>query len=155
MGFLELFRRAQAAADDLQRCNDRISELRETLALHGHSGGPHVSGGFVHDVMAPVDALLDKELSMRERAASECECWIDAAWDAVELVSTDWSDAAAQALTMHYLMGETWDSVAASLNRRSRTTVWELVCAAIDWLDSVAVVDMDKDGAPHVRALAG
>lgn len=153
MNFRELFNRARVESVERKRCLERLAELHEqAVNIRAAGFDPRVRGG-VHDSTAAIDSYIDKEAELRRKRVDDSEAWLDAAWDAIGLVSADYSDAAAQVLSMHWLFGDTWRDCARSLDKRSRTTPWDMANGAIDWLDSYAVVELDKEGSPHVRVL--
>lgn len=94
---------------------------------------------------------MDRESAMRTKSDEMAEAWLDAAWTAIDAVQVDFSDDAAMILAHHYLFGETWNECAALLGRKSRNTPQVKVWAALDWLDSVLVIDEDGSGFPVMR----
>lgn len=156
MDFRALFHMAARASEDLERCNRQIAAMRESVSSPSGIAydAVRVRGGYASDPMRPVDAMIEREARLREGRAKQCEAVLDAAWDAVGIVSADLSDASAQVLSEHYLFGRTWAEVAASISRRSRTTPKDMANAALDWLDSFCEVFEDADG-PHVRVRRG
>ena len=152
MDFRELFRRARLAAEDLERCTAQLAAMREKVSSPSGMAydAIHVRGGSSNDPTRAIDALMEREAKMRERRARECEQVLDAAWEAVGIVSADLSDASAQVLSEHYLFGRTWPEVAQSIGRRSRTTPMDMAGVALDWLDSFCAISEDADG-PHVH----
>ena len=149
MDFRDLFHAAARAADDLDRCNAQIAAMRERLSSPRASRLDAVASKGASDPMRAVDAMIEREAKIRAGRAKECEAVLDAAWDAVGIVSADLSDAAAQVLSEHYLFGLTWAQVAESIGRRSRTTPKDMADVALDWLDSYCEVREGADG-PHV-----
>lgn len=152
MDFRDLFHAAARASEDLERCNRQIAAMREKVSSPAGISYDSViaRGGFVADRMVAVDAMIERERKIREGRARECEAVLDAAWDAVGIVSADLSDATAQVLSEHYLFGHTWADVAESIGRKSRTTPKDMADVAFDWLDSYCEVYEDEAG-PHVR----
>ena len=152
MDFRDLFHLAARAATDLERCNRQIAAMWETVTSPSGIRYDSVKskGGIPSDPMNAVDSMIERELKIRQGRAKECEAILDAAWDAVGIVSADLSDASAQVLSEHYLFGYTWNQVAESIGRRSRTTPKDMADVALDWLDSYCEVYEDSEG-PHVR----
>lgn len=154
MDFLGLFNRAGRASDDMARLTARLRELREMAGSpRSASFEARTSGGSIDNFDRAVN-LIEREAKIRERSMSECVPWVDAAWTAVDIVSADLSDEDSQILAQHYLFGDSWQKCAASIGRTSRSTPQVRARAALDWLDSVAVVDISPDGHPSVRLLA-
>lgn len=154
LDFRELFRRAAFAANDLARCSAQLKEMREKISSPSGVAydSIHIKNGSLADGTDVIDAMIEKETALRERKARECEVLLDAAWEAVGVVSADLSDASAQVLSEHYLFGYTWQQVADSLGFTSRTTPKERAWAALDWLDSYCYITEDADG-PHVHVI--
>ena len=154
MDFRELFRRAAYAAADLDRCSAQLAAVRDKLSSPASVAydSIRVRSGSIADRTAGIDSLIEKETRLRERKARECESVLDAAWDAVGIVSADLSDAMAQVLSQHYLFGDTWQQVADSIGRRSRSTPKEMASIAFDWLDSYCEISEDEEG-PHVHVI--
>lgn len=148
----ELFRRAKAAAETLER-NKRILESMRESAYSVRAAGfePRVRGGSEGDPMRGIAALVDREAAMRAKSDDLADAWIDAAWVAVNAVQVDFDDDAATILTHHYLFGETWRECAALINKRSRNTPQIKAWAALDWLDSVLSIEEDGTGYPVIR----
>lgn len=154
MDFRELFRKAADAAENLERCKMQIAAIRETVSSPKSMryDAVHVSSSFVSDPTNAIDSMLESERKLRERSAAEYESIIDAAWEAINIVSADISDLSAQVLSQHYLFGMPWIDVAHSIMRKSETTPKTIANAALDWLDSYCEVSEDADGI-HVRML--
>ena len=152
MDFRDLFHAAARASADLERCNRQIAAMWEKVSSpNGMSYDTiRTRNGSTTDPTNAIDSMIEKEMRIRRGRARECEAVLDAAWDAVGIVSADLSDASAQVLSEHYLFGRTWQEVAASIARRSRTTPKDMADAALDWLDSFCEVYEDDEG-PHVR----
>ncbi len=153
MTFRELFEQVMQAGERFELVKQKLVRDREKVS------GPHAAGfearvsGGRRDVMAPVDAMLDREERTLRQAEEEFAPLADAAYEAVELVLRGLGFKWADTLTYRFVYREEWLQVAEDVGCASRTTVWQYACAAFDWLDSCCVIDQDKDGRPHVRML--
>ena len=137
---------AKDAAEELERCEHWLRthhELAEAPKTQDYQ--PHYGGGN-SDPTTKVDALMDREATLRRQRMIPCEETLDIAFTMVGKVSEEFSDKASMGISCHYLYGESWPTVAQSTGI-PKESMRLLVNAAFDYLDSVYEFGAYQDGS--------